>query len=154
MLSRRPARMRHRARNDPHEKEYRKSLAQQGVELRLLNPGFPSPGMQVMRILGSLFFDPLLTSFGITNLLVPMMLILFIPNLSRGAVVGIVLGALILLSISLHYYSITVQWCEAMGWPMFVPREAMTGMEIFGNLAAYAAVLFVFVGAYLSPNSL
>lgn len=140
-------------RNDPHEKEYWKDVGQQGAELRLLDPGFPSPATQVMRTVGSLVIDPLLTSFGITTLLVPMLLILFIPNLSKGAVVGIVLGALILLSITLHYYSILVQWFEATGWPMFEPRSAMTGKEIFGNLAAYAAVLFVFVGAYLAPSS-
>jgi hypothetical protein len=146
--------MSHKRRSDPHEKEYWKSLPQQGVELRLLDTGFPSPATQVMRTLGSLLFDPVLTSFGITALLVPMMLILFIPNLSKGAVVGIVLGALILLSVSLHYYTIMVQWFEAIGWPLFVePRGAMTGKEIFGNLAAYAAVLFVFVGAYLAPDS-
>lgn len=128
-------------------------MAQQGIELRLLDPGFPSPATQFMRTLGSLIFDPLLTSFGITTLLVPMMLILFVPDLSKGAVVGIVLGALILLSVSLHYYSAMVQWFEAIGWPMFEPRGAMTAKEIFGNLAAYAAVLFVFVGAYLAPNA-
>jgi hypothetical protein len=106
---------------------------------------------RVMTIFGGLVFGPILTSLGIITLLVPMLLILFIPDLSKGALVGIIIGSLAMLSICLNSYSVYFAFLDVLGFPM-AGREVMSGKEILGYLAAYAAVLFVFVGAYLSPD--
>jgi hypothetical protein len=132
------------------EEAYLQSLTEQGIELRLVATGYPTPMTKAMTLAGNILIGPLLTSLGIMTLLLPMVFILFIPELSKGAAVGIIAGSLAILSISLHSYSIYLQFLDAMNMP--IPnREIMSGKEIMGNLAAYAAVLFVFIGAYLSP---
>jgi len=132
------------------EGAYLKSLTERGIELRLVATGYPTPMTKVMTLLGNILIGPLLTSLGITTLLFPMVLILFTPDLSKGAVVGIIIGSLAALSITLHSYSFYLQFLDVFGMPI-ANREIMSGKEIMGNLAAYAAILFVFIGAYLSP---
>lgn len=132
------------------EGAYLKSLTERGIELRLVATGYPTPRTKVMTLVGNILIGPLLTSLGIMTLLLPMVLILFVPEFSKGAAVGVIVGSLTALSISLHSYSFYLQFLDALGMPI-ANREIMSGKEIMGNLAAYAAVLFVFIGAYLSP---
>jgi hypothetical protein len=133
------------------DRAYLKSLTERGIELRLVATGYPTPMTKVMTLIGSIIIGPSLTYFGIIILLLPMLLILFIPELSKGAAVGIIVGSLAALSVGLNSYSFYLQFLDAIGMPI-ANREIMSGKEIMGNLAAYAAVLFVFIGAYLSPD--
>jgi hypothetical protein len=138
-------------RKQPEQKAYLEALTERGVELRLLDAGHPTRMTRVMTIFGGLVFGPILTCFGIMTLLVPMLLIFFIPDLSKGALVGIIIGSLAMLSICLHTYSVYFGFLDVFGLSA-AGREVMSGKEILGYLAAYGAVLFVFVGAYLSPG--
>jgi hypothetical protein len=151
MLKRRTAHIDMARRIQPEQKAYLEALKERGVELRLLDAGHPSPMTRAMNIMGSLVLGWILTSIGIGTLLVPMLLILLNPDWSKGAVVGIVIGSLAYLSICLLIYSVYFGFLDVFGLSA-AGREVMSGKEILGYLAAYAAVLFVFVGAYLSPD--
>ena len=126
------------------QKAYFKALTERGVELRLLDAGHPTSMTRVMNIMARLVFAPILTQIGIITMLVPVLLILFIPDLSKGAVVGIIIGLLVMLSSCLHTYSVYFGFLDVSGLSI-AGQEVLSGKEVFGYLAAYAAVLFVFV---------
>jgi hypothetical protein len=152
MLRRRTPHIDRGRRKQPEQKAYLEALTERGVELRLLDAGHPTRMTRAMTIFGGLVFGPIAADIGITTLLVPMLLIFFIPDLSKGALVGIIIGSLALLSFFLNTYSVCLTFLDVLlGFP-FASREVISGKEILGYLAAYAAVLFVFVGAYLSPR--
>jgi hypothetical protein len=97
MLKRRTPYIDRARRKQPEDKAYLKALTERGIELRLLDAGHPTLMTQVMTNMGGLVIGPILTQIGIVTLLVPVLLILFTLDLSKGAVVGIIIGSLAML---------------------------------------------------------
>ncbi|KAK1759686.1 hypothetical protein QBC47DRAFT_398491 [Echria macrotheca] len=152
MLRRRPAPISIRApvgKTYKQERSYREELKAKGIELRLGDSGYPSTRGQLVKAMVSFLVTSILTMIGFMVLMVPMILILFCPGLSQSAVVLIILFALFILMGTLQAYRFLILHLEAMS--KFIGRfiavelhsyfEPMTGREIVGIVAAYAAVL-------------
>ena len=95
-------------------------------------------------------FMSLAADIGIGVLLTPMFIIAFTPNISRDGVTATVAGAILILSPLLCMYATIIRALSVFGVrSRFLERESMTGKDILIILAGYAAVLAVFLGAYL-----
>jgi len=163
MLRRPPLPIKPRNGKNKEERSYRKILREkQGIELRLGNGGLSSRPRrrEFFKALVGYLVTLLLTTIRFAVLIVPMNLILFIPGLSRAVVVIIVSVALLILLGTLQLYRLLILKLEAMSTLRITPWslelhgwfEPMSGKGIVGIVGVYAAVLFVFLGAYLSPT--
>ncbi|KAH0565280.1 hypothetical protein GP486_001330 [Trichoglossum hirsutum] len=138
-------------------KKEQESLQNEGIEIRRLSPGHPSVYSSRYNAVVTISLTALLKTFiiylGITVILTPMILIVSIPDISKGAVLVIVAVALAILSSLLGVYAAFVETLSVLGVQLSIfKNESMSGKDILMIVAAYSAVLIVFIGAYIGPH--